>query len=450
MPKYIFVDGVMKLDPAYVAEQAKLGNQPTVANPAQALTIISTPQDMNTAAAVQQAATGQPMQMAVTTTASMEIMRDPGFLSQFNAPAPLDGNAILNSLTAIFAQYEVPVGLVNKLLALSQYRLNFIVDDSGSMGNRTDTRMHEASAHIRQRYDNSGRRAANKEQLTRWEEAQDRMHVMIDMLAYIPTGLITISFMNRPDRIILDHAGKDPGRFAFEAHDMIHRSFTNGPNGNTPILRCLTQSFASANTATMHYLLTDGVPSDGTTQQVSDLVYRRQNPQMNPLTFIACTNDDSDTKWMKKIEEAAPLTSELDDFLSERKEVLKDQGPGFPFSRGFWLICQLVAAINPNDLDALDESYPLTRKTMNDLLGRQLSPQEYFKYFDANPNAKKFRPLYNEFLREDILAKDIIRNTTPGQPMMQGAGQPGMWAQQQPPAQQYYPSAPNAQAMYRK
>ena len=44
-------------------------------------------------------------------------------------------------------------------------------------------------------------------------------------------------------------------------------------------------------------------------------------------------------------------------------------------------MCHLVAALNPTDLDALDESVPFTKKTLDNLLGRELSGEEYGHYF---------------------------------------------------------------------
>ena len=41
-----------------------------------------------------------------------------------------------------------------------------------------------------------------------------------------------------------------------------------------------------------------------------------------------------------------------------------------------WLVCHLVAAMNPRDLDALDEAVPLTRKTLQSFLGRTLTAEE--------------------------------------------------------------------------
>jgi len=91
--------------------------------------------------------------------------------------------------------------------------------------------------------------------------------------------------------------------------------------------------------------------------------------------------------WARDLEEQvtcdgeATWMSEMDDFDSEREEVAHDQGLGIPYSRGFWLACNLASAINPNDLDMLDEELPLTMFTLSNLLGRVLSPEEYDHYW---------------------------------------------------------------------
>ncbi len=39
-------------------------------------------------------------------------------------------------------------------------------------------------------------------------------------------------------------------------------------------------------------------------------------------------------------------------------EVCNSQGDVFPYTKGLWLVSNLIAAINTNDLDAMDESVP--------------------------------------------------------------------------------------------
>lgn len=413
--KYIFVNGVMKINPDYKEDKPIPGQQHTV--PDSALTVVSTMDDIQQATTAQEHATQQPMQLPDSTSSSIEIMQQSDFVDKFESPTKLDGSKILEDLSKIFAKYEVPIGLLNKLLPLLQYQLNFIVDDSGSMQNESDALLGEATRFIKQRHQPGS--ISSYDTMTRWEEAEDRIHIMIDMLAYIPTGPITISFLNRPEKLTIDHRGQTPEQFAQMAHQQISTTFNKMPYGYTPIFQKLSQSFNQSHAKTMHYLFTDGVPTDnyGNTSalimnQVKQLIASR-NTQMNPLTFMSCTNIDAEAEWMKEIEGKVAYTAELDDFIAEGKEVAAVQGPAFPFSKGFWLICQLAAAINPIDLDAMDECV-FTKGTLDNILGRKTTMQEYDYYFMNSPNAKQYMQYKNEFAREDLIASTIIENIKNG------------------------------------
>lgn len=55
---------------------------------------------------------------------------------------------LYQGLMDYFVIYEIPIGLLNKLLELRNYRLNFMIDDSGSMMNHSDAAMSEATQHM--------------------------------------------------------------------------------------------------------------------------------------------------------------------------------------------------------------------------------------------------------------------------------------------------------------
>lgn len=137
----------------------------------------------------------------------------------------------------------------------------------------------------------------------------------------------------------------------------------------------------------------DGKPNGGSVaiQQIVTLLKNRPNAEQNPMTFLSCTDDDDAVEWMKDAEEIAPYCSESDDFNDEAREVLKDQGVALPYSKGFHLICQLVAAMNPDDLDALDESIPFTKFTLDNLLGIVMNEASYQHYFDSYVKAQQAR-----------------------------------------------------------
>jgi len=79
------------------------------------------------------------------------------------------------------------------------------------------------------------------------------------------------------------------------------------------------------------------------------------------------------------------------------------QGDAFPYSYGMHLVCQIAAAYCPDDLDALDESVPLTRAVLEGLLGYATSAEEYGYYFDrfvaAQSRKRGRRPFEVRFAR---------------------------------------------------
>jgi hypothetical protein len=247
-------------------------------------------------------------------------------------------------------------------------------------------------------------------------------------MAFVPIPPVTIEFLNRPAVIELDRTGKHPHAFISEAWGAIDNLFRQGPSGGTPFYEKIAQSLINPRylgRRTIRYFFGDGQPNGGlqAVQAIVQMVMNRERPQDNPITLVSCTNEDSEVEWMKQLEEAAPFTSETDDFEDERNEVVADQGIVFPFTNGFYLIALIVGAMNPYDLDAMDESVPFTKYSIDTLLGVQYSQQEYFSYFDnfVQTQARKpmmtaldqikksidWKPYYNDFLTTQGTNNDI-------------------------------------------
>jgi hypothetical protein len=248
--------------------------------------------------------------------------------------------------------------------------------------------------------------------MTRWQEAENRLHIMIDILSFVPTKSIQIMFLNAPNIVTLDHSNKTIDEFRSSSHTTIHQIFnTIDVRYKTPTFTVMSRVLSEAlqyPDPTMHYLLTDGVPSDRPVEVVGDLIKNRPYPERNPITFLSCSNEDSEVEWMKEVEEIAPYAAEIDDYVAEKQEVLHDQGSAFPYTKGLWMVSQLVAAINPMDLDAMDESLPFTKFTLDNLLGRSHTADEYRYYFDKNPHAVMYRDLFQRFVTEEVHSRSLV------------------------------------------
>lgn len=105
-------------------------------------------------------------------------------------------------------------------------------------------------------------------------------------------------------KLNLTHAGKTPQEFQLEYHSLISETFHRLELSGTPTFQTLRNGFEEAthhSDPTIHYLFTDGVPSDSTVEQLMELIKNRADPERNPLTLISCTNEDSECEWMKEV-----------------------------------------------------------------------------------------------------------------------------------------------------
>jgi len=246
---------------------------------------------------------------------------------------------------------------------------------------------------------------------------------MVEVLAYVPFQKIELVFLNRSVRITMERNNRDPRTFLADANAQIDKIFASGPTGGTPALEKMQESINRGRGSSIaRYFFGDGVPNGGHQAQteILKLVKNRQDPAGNPITFISCTNDDNAVEWMKDTEEAALYCSESDDFGDESREVSRDQGKALPYSKGFHLMCQSMAAMCPDDLDAMDESVPFTKTTLDNLLGVQHNEESYRHYFNCFEEAQRSRSIlgqsgtlrknikwnYNDFVSAPV-ARDI-------------------------------------------
>jgi len=368
---FLLISLIFRMNPEYKRwKDAQSGGPVTPSAPvnSQALPVVSNMED----AMQMNEDYGQDVPLAESTNATIEMMQEP----EISLAAGMQPDEMVDELGAILGKYEVPLGLMNKLMMLSEFQsLEFIIDDSGSMMCLSDTV-----------------NPVTKQPNTRWQEAHQRLKEMIEILAFVPFQQIGIEFLNRKDRITLKRNGMTPRAFLAEAYRQVDAAFSRQPSGTTPALEKLQESFLRGQGASIaRYFFGDGMPNGGqmAIREITNIVKNRRDPAMNPMTFISCTNEDAQVEWMKEAEEIAPYCSESDDFDDEYREVVTDQGQALPYTRGFWLICQLVAAMNPDDLDAMDESVPFTKATLDNLLGIQHNEESYKHYFDCFVQAQR-------------------------------------------------------------
>lgn len=361
--KYIVENGKVKLNPSYGGAD----KHTTVANPEKALVWSTTIDDANTLTDV----TGQ--SLAPSTLATVVNVQEANYAQQFGCT--FNDGELLEAVSRVFQQMEAPIGLSAKLIRLQGYIINMKLDDSGSMTTMC----------------NNG--------YTRWWNLHQRLMDLMTLLSVVPTRQVQLSFLNRRELYTINRQGVTPDQFLQQARSVLDQAFRAAPQGNTPIYQSVVDMLRNRNGLTAHYLFTDGVPStNGYTKEdeiryTQDVLLNRANPAQTPFTIGCCSDNPTDTMWIHEIEEEAcrpgrsGYVAALQNFEAEQIEVLNDQGPVFPYSRAIWLLCNLVAAMNPNDLDALDQHAPLSKPTLDSILGHITTASEYEAYFSQHPNA---------------------------------------------------------------
>jgi hypothetical protein len=118
--KYVKKNGVMGLNPEYKRWTESQAAVPTtsVAYPDKALPIVSSMEDH---AQINETATGhgdQEIPFAESTNATIEMMQEP----EISLEAGMTPDTMVDGLGAIFNKYEVPMGLMNKLMMLSEFQ----------------------------------------------------------------------------------------------------------------------------------------------------------------------------------------------------------------------------------------------------------------------------------------------------------------------------------------
>jgi hypothetical protein len=394
-PKYIKVDGVMQMNPAYFAAQRDA--QPS-APPLSLYPMMSISPVLCDMTQVNEYRTqfGGDLPLSAATSATLDILQND---AEIAGAVGVDSEHLISELGAVFKKFDAPIGLMNKLMGLQQQfdEIEFIMDDSGSMAT--------ATGHGQ----------------TRWTEAQLRLKEMLEFLVHVPVPPIKVSFLNRRAVLSLKRKDKTPSAFLRSAYRKIDAEFLHGPSGGTPIFNCLSESLDRGRGKRIaRFLFCDGEPNGGKSERAKiwTLTCERNSPADNPIALMSCSERDSEVEWMKELEEVAPFCSEFDDFVSEAREVHLDQGNVFPYTKGFYMICQLVGTINPDDLDAMDESVPFTKWTLDNFLGVESSSSEFRRYFDGFKTAQAARRAHSaldrlkkEFSWEPIYEELLVQRT---------------------------------------
>lgn len=227
--------------------------------------------------------------------------------------------------------YEIDKTFANYFRILVDYKIVIIADDSGSMNS-----------------------AVSKNE-TRWGELCKFIQIVFSITQCIENSLIDLFFLNRI------------GITNVQTLESISNAFSFPPKGPTPIVPILKYALkqdCQDYLGRIIIIATDGEPTDEknrvNTQQLYEVLAKERRPN-DYVTFLACTDDDQTMDYLNQWDRIIPRLDVIDDYASEKREIIRAQGPNFYFSYGDYVIKTMVGTLVPA-LDKLDEITPVQNK----------------------------------------------------------------------------------------
>jgi hypothetical protein len=224
--------------------------------------------------------------------------------------------------------YEINPYFAERIKALEGYEIVVVADDSGSMNSILCSNNPYGKAQ------------------TRWDELRITIGIVVDIAATLDHNGIDVYFLNRPALKNITHSAQ------------LEAEFKRKPSGGTGIVPILRSIFSvKCDAPRLIILATDGQPTDAYNNSnipefKSVLQYERSHNDY--MTILACTDDDDVMDYLNNWDKELPRLDVVDDYHSERKEIIAVQGTSFPFSFGDYVVKALMGSVDPW-FDKLDE-----------------------------------------------------------------------------------------------
>lgn len=248
--------------------------------------------------------------------------------------------ARLEKFKNIITKYDINYDFAFRLRALEGFEIVMILDDSSSMYTPIIDRSHKNMSPFGQLP-------------KRWDELKHIVSIAVDLASLLDPDGIDIYFLNR-----------SPLLHVFDS-SQLDETFSRLPNGATPLTRVLHEVLnlkrARINDRKLLILIaTDGIPTDDNGEndlhRLEKVLRNERYPSMDRMfiTFIACTDDLQSVGYLNQFDKKIPYVDVVDDYRSERAEILAVQGNNFPFSYGDYVVKILMGSVD-QWFDKLDE-----------------------------------------------------------------------------------------------
>jgi len=246
--------------------------------------------------------------------------------------------ARLAKLRSVCTAHDIRPDFAAKLRQLEEFEIVAIFDDSGSMGSQCQ---------------GGGAGGGATDPFapipTRWSEAMQHASITVEVATCLDVNGIDIRFLNRP------------GVSNVVSTAQVAAVFEKPPNGNTPLTRAIRAVFEEKKALLVErklllVILTDGEPTDdkGAVRRDELVQLLRGKPDNLYVSIVACTDDASVMTFLDSLDKGIPRVDVVDDFESEKAQILAVQGASFRFNFGDYVVKTLLGPVD-EAMDLLDE-----------------------------------------------------------------------------------------------
>jgi len=239
-------------------------------------------------------------------------------------------------LQGILNQFEIHIAEANDLIALEEYEMVVIADDSGSMQRSALPRSMEK---------------LGQPGPSRWDELKNTVGLVVDLGSCFDPSRLDVYFLNR---------GKVPGVKGSQ-DPRLQQQFALPPNGRTPLQATLKHAMQDMRKGMdlekkiLLFIMTDGVPDggpEGFVAELRSLVRTGSGPKVK-VQIMACTPEEEDVEYLDHLDRQLPEVDVTDDYYAEKAQVDK-VGLAPQFNRADWCMKAMLGPISKK-FDQWDE-----------------------------------------------------------------------------------------------
>eukprot|EP01130_Rhizamoeba_saxonica_P010836 TRINITY_DN4469_c0_g1_i1.p1 TRINITY_DN4469_c0_g1~~TRINITY_DN4469_c0_g1_i1.p1 ORF type:complete len:587 (+),score=145.49 TRINITY_DN4469_c0_g1_i1:11-1771(+) len=220
-------------------------------------------------------------------------------------------------LYKVFEMYNIGTLYRNELLSICRFDIVLVLDDSGSMN------------------------CSAGEGKTRWDELREVSKICIEIGSALDDDGIDIIFLNRQ------------GMENVTSYEQAAPLFSSRASGGTPLSGALSKAYErkSPEKPLIVIIATDGVPNN--LDSFTRLLKQRDTENIF-INCLACSDNDNDVGYLNDLDVEVPNMDVLDDFCSEKREVMRVQGEDFHYTFGDH-VARVVMGSVFSKYDRLDE-----------------------------------------------------------------------------------------------